>query len=86
MVYSMVYGVESFEPFLARLENLADDFLDDAACSIPPEWYKGGTEELRTLLSELAKRRTRVGEMILACGEAASKPFPNWKLPGRTDA
>ena len=85
-VYNGVSGVESFEPFLARLENLADDFLDDAACSIPPEWYKGGTDELRTLLSELSKRRTRVEEMILDCGESASKPFPNWKPTGRTDA
>ena len=81
-----VRGLESFEPYLERLENLADDFLEDAASSIPPEWYRGGTDELRALLGELAKRRTMVAEMIIACRELASRPFPNWRSNGRSDA
>jgi len=64
-VYAGVVGLESFEPFLGRLENLAADFLEEAASSVPPEWYEGRKDELRTLLRELAERRTQVGEMIV---------------------
>ena len=85
-VYAGVVGLESFEPFLGRLENLSDDFLEDAASSIPPEWYKGRTEELSALLSQLANRRTMISEMILACGDSTSRPFPNWRTNGSNDA
>jgi len=78
-VYAEVVGLESFEPFLGRLENLSQDFLEQAASSVPPEWYEGKTDELRELLSELVERRTQVGQMILACRHNAPNTFPLWR-------
>ena len=85
-VYAGVAGLESFEPFLTRLENLEEDFLEEAAASVPPEWYEGRTEDLRALLAELGRRRAKVGEMILACRESSPKTFPQWRPDGKNDA
>jgi len=81
-VYSAVVGLESFEPYLDRLENLEEDFLEDAAASVPPEWYQGSTEELGALLRNLEKRRTMVARMILSCRHSDKNPFPNWRNDG----
>jgi len=78
-VYASVASLESFEPYLSRLENLEDDFLEEAAASVPPEWYEGRTDDLRTLLTELGRRRARTREMILACRESAPQTFPQWR-------
>ncbi len=79
LVYSGVAGMESFQPYLGRLENLEEDFLEEAAATVPPEWYEGSTEELCRLLNELAKRRNLVAGMILACRDSAPQSFPNWR-------
>jgi len=77
-VYAGAVGLESFEPFLGRLENLSEDFLEEAPSSVPPEWYEGKTDELRELLSALAERRTQVAQMILACRQKVPNVFPQW--------
>ncbi len=82
LVYSGVEGLESFEPFLGRLENLEEDFLEQAAASVPPEWYEGDTGELCRLVNELASRRTLIAGMIRACRDSAPQHFPNWGSPG----
>jgi len=78
-VHSAVTGLSSFEPYLGRIENLDEDFLEDAASSVPPEWYGGKTEELSALLSELMKRRAMVARMILDCRNSAPQCFPQWR-------
>jgi hypothetical protein len=78
-VYADVVGLDSFEPFLSRLENLGDDILEDAAASVPPEWYEGKTEELSALLCELSERRRKVASMIRSCVQSEKQPFPRWK-------
>jgi hypothetical protein len=61
-VYEGVTGMESFGPWLERLEKrITDRVLDDASRDIPPEWYEDDYDEL--LLD--AKRCNR-------------QPFPNW--------
>ncbi|MCZ6491728.1 MAG: phosphatidylinositol kinase [Acidobacteria bacterium] len=77
-VYEKVVGLDSFEPFLGRLEHLTEDFLEEAAASVPPEWYEGKTEELRALIGKLAERRTKVARLIRACRQSARQPFPGW--------
>ena len=79
-VYAGVVGLESFEPFLGRLENLSQDLLEQAASSVPPQWYEGKKDELRKLLSELVERRTQVAKMILACRQKAPNTFPQWNM------
>ena len=77
--YQEVAGWESFEPFLSRVQHLDDDQLEAAASRVPPEWYEGRTEELSALLEELAERRSKLPELILACRRSEKQPFPNWK-------
>ena len=78
-VYGGVAGMDSFEPYLGRLENLETGFLEEAAEAVPPEWYEGDTEELGRLVNELADRRGRVAEMILQCRFSAPQSFPKWR-------
>ena len=77
-VYEKVIGLNSFQPFLSRLEHLTEDFLEEAAASVPPEWYEGRTDELRALIASLAKRRTKVERLIRSCRQSAKRPFPYW--------
>ena len=79
VVYAGVVGLESFEPFLGRLENFSKDFFEEAASSVPLEWYEGNTEELSALLNQLTERRTKVREMLLRCRQAAPQTFPQWR-------
>ena len=80
-VYAGVAGLESFEPYLTRLENLDTDLLEDAAAAVPPEWYAGETEELGALLQALASRRRKVASLLLALRDYPKRPFPNWRNP-----
>jgi hypothetical protein len=82
VVYGDVAGLESFQPFLGRLENLDEEFLEGAAASVPPEWYEGSTGELGRLVSELAKRRAMVAAMLSECRNAAPECFPQWRSNG----
>ena len=78
-VYAGVVGLESFEPFLSRLENLDANTLEDAAVSVPPEWYEGNTDELRALIGALADRRKRVAPLIAELQQSPKQPFPSWR-------
>ena len=77
-VYTEIAGLESFEPFLKRLENLDGEILEEAACRVPPEWYEAKTHELGALLGKLLERRHQVPDLILACQRSGKNPFPNW--------
>ena len=81
-VYAGVEGLESFQPFLNRLENLQDDILEEAAASVPPEWYDGRAEDLSALLQALDQRRRQVVSLILACRRSPRQPFPAWRSTG----
>jgi len=78
-VYQDVMGWEAFEPMLSQVEHLAEDFLEEAAARVPPEWYEGKAEELGALVNELAERRHKVVSLLEACCHSAKRPFPNWK-------
>ena len=78
-VYADVIGLESFEPFLSRIENLDAEILEEAAASVPPEWYEGRTDELRELIQTLTERRSRVARMILQLQQSPRQPFPSWR-------
>ncbi|OFV97534.1 MAG: hypothetical protein A3F68_11660 [Acidobacteria bacterium RIFCSPLOWO2_12_FULL_54_10] len=79
-VYEAVTGLESFEPYLTRLEHLDEDALEDAASAVPPQWYDGQVEELRTLLATLAKRRSAVRSLLMESRNSSKRPFLNWPL------
>ncbi len=78
-VYAQVHGLDSFEPFLTRLKNLDEDFLEEAAASVPPEWYEGKTDELRLLMDNLDCRRQVVEELLVKSSQSAKNYFPGWE-------
>ncbi len=77
-VYEGVRGWEDFEPWLSRLEALDEAIIGEAAAAVPPEWYEGDWDALEQLIATLAKRRSRVRELITAFRESSRRPFPYW--------
>jgi hypothetical protein len=80
-VYENVFGMEAFEPWLARLETqITARVLGEEAAQIPPEWYAGDWNALEQLLERLDRRRERVRELIFSARNSGRDPFPNWKV------
>jgi hypothetical protein len=80
-VYERVDGMESFEPWLGRLEKqITERVLGEEAAQIPPEWYGGEWDELERLLERLYRRREGVRELIFSARNSGREPFPNWKV------
>lgn len=77
-VYERVRGMEAFETWLARLEQIDERVLDAISKEIPPEWYDGEQDALYDLLEQLLRRRKRVPDLILEAKYSSRQPFPNW--------
>ena len=45
----------------------------------PPGWIAGEEAELEQLLERLYQRRKRIPELLGACRELRTNPFPNWR-------
>ncbi len=84
-VYEQVQGIESFEPWLDRLEGTIEmKVLLKIAQDIPPEWYEHDSFALESLLNEVDSRRTVVRKLLLKVKEAIPETFPNWRdLPAQ---
>ena len=79
-VYQDVTGIDSFEPWIERLERqITEEVLQDEAMRIPPDWYDDDWPALQSLLERLYSRRLRVRELICTAHESNRNPFPNWK-------
>lgn len=78
-VYEEVRGMDSFEPWLSRLERLDESVLGEAAEGIPPEWYNFDYDSLNRMLERLSRRRNLVPELLLSARNSSRQPFPNWK-------
>jgi hypothetical protein len=86
VVYQQVRGIESFEPWLAKIEsNIGMKVLLEIVETIPPEWYESDTESLHRLLEQLDARRCRVRELLFALRRASPQAFPNWVEQNRTE-
>ena len=78
-VYEGVTGMESFGPWLERLENrMIGRVLDEVSSEIPPEWYEDDHDALYRLLEQLDRRRGRVPDLLLEAKKSSRNPFPNW--------
>ena len=79
-VYEGITGMESFGPWLERLNrNITEKVLDQISREIPSEWYEDDYDEVRSLLEGLYRRRPRVPELLLAAKNTTRQPFPNWR-------
>jgi len=77
-VYRGVIGWESFEPWLGNIGKMDETAIWKCAEDIPTEWY-GQSCDLEQLVEQLAKRRTRVAELIMAFRQSSREPFVNWR-------
>ena len=79
VVYEQVLGIESFEPWLARLESEEVGLaLLTVAKTIPPEWYEFDSQSLQRLLAQLDCRRHRVRALLWSARNSSPLYFPNW--------
>jgi len=78
LVYEKVCGLESFEPLLSRIENLAPGELEDCTRGIPTEWCEPDPGQLLRLVEILFERRRSLRQAIIDAKNCALHPFPNW--------
>jgi hypothetical protein len=81
-VYANVAGIESFEPWLTRIEAVTKTALADCARGIPEEWLDFHAAEFSQMIERLWRRRERVRELIIAAVHASPQTFVGW--PNRT--
>ena len=78
-VYEGVIGLDSFAPWLQRLEKQINErALAEAAEEIPPAWYEDDYDALLQLLEQIHRRRARVPELLLSAKRSNRQPFPYW--------
>ena len=79
-VYEGVTGMESFAPWLDRLERQVNErVLASLLEEIPPAWYEDDYDALTRLLEQLYQRRKRIPDLLLAAKNTTRQPFPNWR-------
>jgi hypothetical protein len=79
-VYEGVIGMESFAPWLERLEKqISERVLAELAEEIPPAWYEDDYDALLRLLEQIHRRRARVPELLLSAKESTRQPFSCWR-------
>jgi hypothetical protein len=79
LVYESVRGLQSFEPYLSRAENLEARQIERCAEGIPDEWCGGKPGEIHRLLERLYERRRRVRQALVDAKNSDLRPFPNWR-------
>ena len=84
-VYREISGWESFEPWLTRMEKMAEETIWAAAGEVPPEWYGGDLGEMEQLVEQLLHRRSRIRELIEGFGKSDRQPFPKWGMMRKKD-
>jgi len=79
-VYESIRGMESFDPWLARVESrMTEAVLDEIYREIPPQWYGFQPDPLERMLEHLLRRRKLLRELLVSARKSSAQPFPNWK-------
>ena len=79
-VYEGVTGMESFTPWIKRVESgITERVVAEITREIPPEWYEDDYDALVRLVEQLFRRKALLPELILAAKNTTRQPFPNWK-------
>jgi hypothetical protein len=79
-VYEGVTGMDSFGPWLERLEKrITEKVLAELAEEIPPAWYEDDYDAVLRVLEQLHRRKRRVEELILSAKGSNRQPFAAWK-------
>jgi len=78
LVYDSVRSLDEFQPWLEQVMHFPEEVIDRAWKGIPADWIEGEEEALPQLLERLFDRRKRLPELIAACRDTRTNPFPNW--------
>jgi len=78
LVYEKVKGLESFEPFLSRVESVTTGELEECAKGIPTPWCEPDAGQLARLMETLYVRRRKVRQALIDAKNSVLAPFPNW--------
>ena len=79
-VYEGVTGMDSFGPWLERLEKrVTEKVLAELTEEIPPAWYEDDYDAVLRLLEQLHRRKRRVEELILSAKSSTRQPFMSWR-------
>jgi hypothetical protein len=78
-VYDEVRSLESFQPWIAMVENFPIEVVDSAWKEIPRDWLQDDEAALENLLEGLLKRRTRIGTLIHEIRRNRATAFANWR-------
>lgn len=78
LVYEKVSGMESFEPFLSRIENLGTGDLEECARGIPSNWCEPDPGQIARLIEVLYARRRSLRQAVIDTKNCVFDPFPNW--------
>jgi hypothetical protein len=77
-VYQNIHGIQSFEPWLTRIEAMTKRSLRDCSRDIPVEWLDFHAAEFEEMIEQLWRRRERVRELIIAAVRVSPHIFPGW--------
>lgn len=79
-VYEGVTGMESFAPWLERMEKqVSERVLAELAEEIPPAWYDDEYDALVRLLEQIYRRKACVPELLLSAQKSNRQPFACWR-------
>jgi hypothetical protein len=79
LVYEKVTGLESFEPYLCRIENLTSGELEACTERIPKKWCEPDPGQLSRLIETLYARRRTVRQALIDAKNSSFGPFTNWE-------
>ena len=79
LVYESVRGLQSFEPYLSRIENIDASELEACLRDVPPQWCGEVPDQITRLADRLYERRRRVRQLIIDAKQSSLRPFPNWE-------
>jgi hypothetical protein len=75
-VYEGITGMESFGPWIARIQTITERVLEGYAHEVPPEWYEDDQDALWKVLEHLYRRRSRVRSCSWWPRTATGSRFP----------
>jgi hypothetical protein len=80
-VYAQVTGWASFEPWLSRIEQIAEQTVWAIASEVPREWYRSDWTALEKVIQQLLERRgpVLIRGLIDSFRMSPRTPFPNWR-------
>ena len=78
LVYERVRGMESFEPFLSRIESVTIGELEECTGGIPTSWCEPNPHQLAQLVGALYARRRTLRQALIDAKNSSLAPFPNW--------